>query len=82
MYGKFTNSIAGIIISGAAIMAASCSGGAGMDTANPGNTEVDQAAIIEQAITTDEMPSSRTRAAISSIFSDPMNVPGWGLGRR
>lgn len=57
MYGKFTNSIAGIIISGAAIMAASCSGGAGMDTANPGNTEVDQAAIIEQAITTDEMPS-------------------------
>ncbi|MEZ5337222.1 MAG: hypothetical protein R3F46_03070 [bacterium] len=54
---KFTNSIAGIIIISAAVMAASCSGGTGIDTANPGTETVDQAAIIEQAITSEEMPS-------------------------
>lgn len=56
MYGSFKKSFAGIVISGMAIMAASCGGSNVMDGTQP-EQQVDEQAIIEQAITTDEMPS-------------------------
>ncbi len=57
MNGKIRNSIAGIVISGMAIMATSCGGGSVMDTSNTGDSAADQQALIEQMITSDEMSS-------------------------